>query len=106
MVEHTAGRFGTSCIGGIRVIRTLSQRDAAELKSWKMQTKVYGAVNVFDRIFLIIGSAVVAADQTFLDSRGEFLLPWISVLAVCVTVVAAFDAWLKPREKWRGFMAD
>jgi hypothetical protein len=30
----------------------------------------------------------------------------MSLLAVTVTIVTALDTWLRPRDRWRGFMRD
>lgn len=53
---------------------------------------------------MIICSAIVAAraglDPEHCDDR-EFV-----VLGVVVAAGTAIEAWLKPREKWKGFMGD
>lgn len=79
-----------------------------EQKKWAASTKFYGALNPFFRIYLIIVSALVAAEKTigFDDSPVKFLITWIPILAVTVTIIAGLDAWLMPRDKWSGFMKD
>ena len=81
----------------------------AEMKTehhkWSRSTVIYGAANVAIRLFLIIGSGLVAADKSILASH-PFMGEVIPLLAVGVTVVTAIDSWLKPRDKWRGFMED
>ena len=77
-----------------------------EHTKWARSTILYGAINVVARLFLIIASAIVAAEKNLFGSRAEFLLTWIPVLALAVTIVTAIDTWLKPRDKWRGFMED
>lgn len=77
-----------------------------ERKKWARSTVVYGTLNVASRIFLIIASSIVSAEKNLIDSSAGFLVKWVPVLALAVTVITAFDTWLKPRDKWRGFMED
>jgi hypothetical protein len=77
-----------------------------ERKKWARSTRIYGALNIAARLFLILASAIVAAEKNLLESYGGFLGRSVPLLAVAVTVVTAFDTWLKPRDKWRGFMED
>ncbi|HKG61889.1 MAG TPA: hypothetical protein VKB05_19180 [Pyrinomonadaceae bacterium] len=76
-----------------------------EHDKWSRSTVFYGAANVAIRLFLILASALVAADKSILASH-PVLGQVIPLLAVAVTVVTAIDSWLKPRDKWRGFMED
>jgi hypothetical protein len=78
----------------------------AERKKWARQTIVYGAVNVLTRLILIVASSVVAAQKNLKDCPVDFLIHWIPLIALAVTVITALDTWLKPRDKWRGFMND
>jgi hypothetical protein len=78
----------------------------SERKKWARSTVTYGTVNVVARIFLILASGIVAAEKNLSDSHSGFLVKWVPLLALAVTVVTAFDSWLKPRDKWRGFMED
>ena len=34
------------------------------------------------------------------------LVLWVPIMALLVSIVTAIDTWMKPREKWRGFMRD
>ena len=77
-----------------------------ERTKWARSTILYGAINVIARLFLIVASAIVAAEKNLLGFQGSFLVRWVPVLALAVTVVTAIDTWLKPRDKWRGFMED
>jgi hypothetical protein len=77
-----------------------------EKTRWGCQTIVYGAVNVATRLSLIIASSIVAAEKSLTGSAGSFLVQWIPLLALAVAIIAALDTWLKPRDKWRGFMND
>jgi hypothetical protein len=84
------------------VIKTL-ERDHA---NWKAQTQFYGTVSVVIRMSLIISTAIVAAEKTlkaYLPNAEGLFFPTLSIL---VAIGTALDAWLKPREKWRGFMSD
>jgi hypothetical protein len=73
---------------------------------WARSTMLYGAISVIARLFLIIASSIVAVEKNLLGSHAGFLVTWVPVLALAVTVVTAIDTWLKPRDKWRGFMED
>ena len=60
-------------------------------------------MSVFLRGTLIIGSALVAAKV----GSGKFLNEfWAAALSVYVAAGTGLEAWLKPREKWKGFMTD
>src|SRR5215210_4359207 len=76
-----------------------------ERTKWARSTIVYGTLNVIIRLFLILFSGIVAAGKTLADSF-EFSFKWISVIAAAVAILTAIDSWLKPRDKWRGFMED
>lgn len=76
-----------------------------EHHKWSRSTVLYGGVNVAIRLFLIVASGLVAADKSLLTVT-PLIGPVIPYLAVAVTVVTAIDSWLKPRDKWRGFMED
>ncbi|HMF55979.1 MAG TPA: hypothetical protein VK619_06445 [Pyrinomonadaceae bacterium] len=77
-----------------------------ERRKWARSTVVYGTLNVAARIFLILASSIVSAEKNLIDSSAGFLVKWVPVLALAVTTVTAIDTWLKPRDKWRGFMED
>lgn len=71
--------------------------------SWLWMSRFYASISVVLRLALIVASAVLASklfgvDWSKDDSRGA----WLSVL---VGIGTAIDSWLKPREKWKGFMA-
>jgi len=88
---------------------TLLSQVLLEYRKWSFSTKVYGTVNVLIRVFLIVASSVVAAEKTLGASAVSMLAHfagWVPGMAVGVTIVTALDTWLKPREKWRGFMED
>ena len=77
-----------------------------EHKKWARSTVLYGTTNVAVRLFLIIASGLVAAEKSVFTSTGVIATKLIPLLAVAVTLVTAIDTWLKPRDKWRGFMED
>jgi uncharacterized membrane protein YcjF (UPF0283 family) len=56
------------------------------------------------RIVLIIGSAIVAAKEALVRSQFSAIDDWIPGVAVLVAILAALDTWLRPGQKWRGFM--
>ncbi|MER5908402.1 hypothetical protein ABT150_51930 [Streptomyces mirabilis] len=75
-----------------------------EMRRWRTATFNYGVTYYLSRILLIIASAVVAADQNLGDGHGSWLIDWVPALALAVAVMTAVDTWLKPQQKWRGFM--
>jgi len=82
----------------------LTKEMDTEKRKWAFCTKAYGTINASFRVFLIITSAIVAAQNNLQGSPAKFIVPWIPLLALTVTIVTALDTWLKPRDKWRGFM--
>ncbi|MFI9803335.1 DUF4231 domain-containing protein [Streptomyces sp. NPDC052301] len=75
-----------------------------ELRRWRVGTNAYGGTYYGLRIVLIVTSAIVAADQNLGHAKGSWLLSWIPALSLVVAVTTAVDTWLKPQQKWRGFM--
>jgi Protein of unknown function (DUF4231) len=75
-----------------------------ELMRWRIATVSYGSTYYFTRIILIVASAIVAANENLSHGKGSSLIPWIPLLALVVAIVTALDTWLKPQQKWRGFM--
>jgi hypothetical protein len=69
--------------------------------SWRRMSRVYAGFSIVLRGTLIIASAIVAA-------KLGHLLPDTAVLVLSIYVAAGtgLEAWLKPREKWKGFMTD
>jgi hypothetical protein len=78
----------------------------SEHHKWSRSTVFYGAANVAIRLFLILASGLVAADKSIFEGGSLGGTKVVPILAVAVTVVTAIDSWLKPRDKWRGFMED
>lgn len=79
-------------------------RCEASPKKWTWSTRLYEGLNIVVRIFLIVASGIVAAEKNLSGAYGESLVNWVPLLALAVTIVTALDSWLKPREKWLGFM--
>jgi hypothetical protein len=77
-----------------------------EHRKWARSTRAYGTINPTLRTFLIVASAAVSARNALEGSPLSFLVWWVPVLALAITVLTAVDSWLKPRDKWRGFMTD
>ncbi|WUH90178.1 DUF4231 domain-containing protein [Streptomyces sp. NBC_00433] len=75
-----------------------------EMRRWRTATFNYGVTYYLGRILLIVASAVVAADQNLGEGHGSWLVTWVPALALVVAVMTAVDTWLKPQQKWRGFM--
>jgi hypothetical protein len=85
---------------------TLLSHVQSEFRKWSYSTKIYGTINVVVRLFLIAASSIVAAEKTLGGSAITGIVRWVPALALGVTIITALDAWLKPRDKWRGFMED
>ncbi len=66
-------------------------------------SRVYASISVVLKGTLIICSSLVAAKLGFGRYLGE---PGTAILSVYVAAGTALDSWLKPREKWKGFMTD
>lgn len=77
-----------------------------EHRKWAFSTKVYGTLYPAIRFYLIVASGLVAAKEPLTTTPLGELAQWMPVLAVSVPIVTALDTWLKPRDKWRGFMRD
>lgn len=86
--------------------KTLRDNMVRERDKWAFSVKVYGTSYVIVRTFLIAASAIVAAQTALSSSNAAEALGWIPVLAVLITIFTALDTWMKPRDKWQGFMRD
>lgn len=75
-----------------------------ELKNWRIATVCYGFTYYASRITLIVASAIVAAKENLSGGHGQWLVGWAPLLAVAVAIITALDTWLRPQQKWRGFM--
>ena len=77
-----------------------------EHRKWARGTRVYGTAYPSVRLLLIVASALVSAKDNLLESPLSASVSWVPVMALVVSIVTAIDTWMKPREKWRGFMRD
>jgi hypothetical protein len=75
-----------------------------ELRNWRIATVSYGFTYYASRITLIVASAIVAAKENLSGGHGQWLVSWVPLLAVAVAIITALDTWLRPQQKWRGFM--
>lgn len=73
------------------------------IKNWKSMSRVYATISVALKGILIIASAMVAAKAGLRDVLKELTFTQLGIL---VAIGTSFDAWLKPRDKWKGFMTD
>jgi hypothetical protein len=83
---------------------TFGQELRRELRRWRVATVSYGCTYYFTRVVLIVASAIVAANANLSHGRGWEVVQWIPLLALLVAIITALDTWLKPQQKWRGFM--
>lgn len=110
-VETAAGGNGVAGSGDTggrdtagRLPVVLADEMTRELRRWRVATFNYGVTYYLSRILLIAASAVVAADQNLGEGKAAWLILWVPTLALGVAVLTAVDTWLKPQQKWRGFM--
>jgi Protein of unknown function (DUF4231) len=84
--------------------KMLKEKLHKQHRYWRLSTATYGVTYYLSRIILIIGSAIVAAKETLARSQFSTIDEWIPGVAVVVAILAALDTWLRPGQKWRGFM--
>jgi hypothetical protein len=70
---------------------------------WRAMSRFYGSISFFLSVTLIVASALVAAKLGIVIRGFETS---VAVLSVYVAAGTGVQAWLKPREKWKGFMTD
>lgn len=106
MAEDVVGLVGEDGqqAGAERLPEPLVEEMDREMRRWRIATFNYGVTYYLSRLLLIIASAVVAADQNLGGGHGSWLITWVPALALVVAVMTAVDTWLKPQQKWRGFM--
>ncbi|WAP60226.1 DUF4231 domain-containing protein [Streptomyces sp. S465] len=102
--QPAGGGGGGSETGADGLQEELSAEIHREMRRWRVATVNYGVTYYLSRILLIVASAVVAADRNLSDGKGSFLVAWVPALALVVAVLTALDTWLKPQQKWQGFM--
>jgi hypothetical protein len=73
------------------------------IKAWHTMSVVYATISILLRGSLIIASGLVAAKLGANKFLSETAL---AILSIYVAAGTAIEAWLKPREKWKGFMTD
>lgn len=76
---------------------------SAYIPTWRRMGRVYAGISVVLKVILIVASAVVAAKLGLKEALPDATF---TVLGVIVAAGTALEAWLKPREKWKGFMTD
>jgi hypothetical protein len=76
-----------------------------EYSKWKSSARQYAALSLLLRPFLIASTSIIAAEKT-LGSYFTNTGPLFPLLSVCAAIGTGLEAWLKPREKWKGFLAD
>ena len=87
------------------VIRTATD----EYEKWKGSARLYATISRILRPLLIAATSVVAADKSlgqwkwFASVSDGWFFP---ILAVLAAIGTGIEAWLKPAEKWKGFLAD
>jgi hypothetical protein len=90
---------------GLQELPPVLQRELRrELRRWRVGTHAYGGTYYGLRILLIAASGVVAADQNLGGAKGSWLMTWVPALSLLVAITTAVDTWLKPQQKWQGFM--
>ena len=73
------------------------------INAWGRMSRVYALMSILLRGSLIIASSLVAARL----GAGKFLNDTVlAAFSIYVAAGTGIEAWLKPREKWKGFMTD
>jgi hypothetical protein len=73
------------------------------INAWGRMSRVYAVISVLLRGSLIIVSSLVAARLGTAKFLNDTVLAAFSIYVAAGTGI---EAWLKPREKWKGFMTD
>jgi hypothetical protein len=73
------------------------------IHAWGRMSRVYAVISVLLRGSLIIMSSLVAARLGTAKFLNDTVLAAFSIYVAAGTGI---EAWLKPREKWKGFMTD
>jgi hypothetical protein len=73
------------------------------IRAWRGMSRLYAGISIALRGTLIVTSSLVAAK---LGSGRLLCNTAATVLSVYVAAGTGIEAWLKPREKWKGFMTD
>jgi hypothetical protein len=76
---------------------------AAYISKWRSMSRFYASISLLLSGTLIIASALVAAK---LGTKSTGFEVATSILSVYVAAGTGLVGWLKPREKWKGFMTD
>ncbi|MDV9170524.1 hypothetical protein R6V09_10310 [Streptomyces sp. W16] len=71
---------------------------------WRRGMVAYGITYYTTRVVLIVASAIVASGRNLADSPFHNLWYYVPALSLLVAIVTALDTWLKPQQKWQGFM--
>jgi hypothetical protein len=83
----------------------LKRSVSAYIKAWHYMGGVYAVISLVLRVTLIVGSALVAAKVA--TGTEKYLNDWwTATVSIYVAAGTALESWLKPREKWKGFMTD
>jgi hypothetical protein len=85
------------------ISKDLTEAVSKYIQPWRRMSRAYASISILLRGTLIVASAIVAAR---LGLKSVFCDVTFSVLSVVVAAGTALEAWLKPREKWKGFMTD
>lgn len=75
-----------------------------ELRRWRIATINYGITYYVSRAVLLVATAVVAAQESLQGGSAQWLIGVAPLLALAAAILTALDTWLKPQQKWRGFM--
>ena len=85
--------------------RDLLLRDMRGLRAhWRRSTRAYGLTYFASRMLLIVFSSIIAGADSLLGSPLAGAASWTPSLAILVAILVAVDTWLKPQQRWRGFM--
>ncbi|MDA0353522.1 MAG: hypothetical protein O3A10_15135 [Chloroflexi bacterium] len=79
-----------------------------QFRVWRRGTRNYGGLSILVRLSLLSSTAIVAGTTNIEGDPGnnilQSLVDWTPLFAIAAAGLTALDTWLKPRDKWRGFM--
>ena len=68
---------------------------------WRVSARVYGYLSRVFQVGVITAAILTAALQSFKPNSA-----WMIVLPFLVAFFTALDVWLRPTDKWKGFLKD
>ena len=83
----------------------LKKATSREYKMWKWSARLYSSISRGLQIAIIFASTAVVGGKTlerFLGPTEE----WVPLLTLVIGAFTAVNFWLRPTQKWQGFLND